>query len=110
MALAINHTFAKAQLDADIKAGKYGNIRLFQYGDMGTQYQEVVPAYVTTTGTLNDHVATSSGTWSNLTMVSPHPPTPSPSPSPVCVYVCVSPSCVPGEGMEPVHHAVVAVP
>ena len=31
MALAINHTFAKVQLDADIKAGKYGNIRLFQY-------------------------------------------------------------------------------
>ena len=42
-----------------------------RYGDMSTQYQEVVPTYVTTTGTLNDHIATASGTWSNLSMVSP---------------------------------------
>eukprot|EP00039_Didymoeca_costata_P005967 m.86252 g.86252 ORF g.86252 m.86252 type:complete len:759 (+) comp13049_c1_seq1:108-2384(+) len=66
MALAINHTFSKPALDAKISSGIYHNIRIFQYGDMGTMYQEIEPAYVTTTGTLHEVIPTS-GTWGNMT-------------------------------------------
>jgi len=31
MDLALQYTFSKPRLDKDIKAGKYSNIRLFQY-------------------------------------------------------------------------------
>ena len=38
MDLALQFTFSKPQLDLDVASGKYSNIRLFQYGDMGTKY------------------------------------------------------------------------
>lgn len=69
MDLALEYTFSKAQLDADVKAGRYDNIRLFQYGDMGTKYEELVPTFVTTQGTVHDPTD-SGGTWANLTTAS----------------------------------------
>ena len=49
--------------------GKYSNVRLFQYGDMGTQFQELKPAYVTTQGTIQDKTD-AGGTWANLSAAS----------------------------------------
>ena len=66
MALALEYTFSKPQLDRDIAAGKHSNIRLFQYGDMSVKYEELEPVWVTTTGTINDPNP-SGGTWANLT-------------------------------------------
>ena len=41
MDLALEFTFSKPALDAAVAAGKYSNIRLFQYGDMGAKYDHV---------------------------------------------------------------------
>jgi hypothetical protein len=48
MDLALAYTFTKPQLDEDVAGGKYANIRLFQYGDMGVKYEELMPTWVTT--------------------------------------------------------------
>ena len=62
MDLALQYTFSKPQLDQDVAAGKYSNIRLFQYGGMGTKYEELEPTYATTTGVLQDK-SPNGGTW-----------------------------------------------
>jgi hypothetical protein len=73
MDLALQYTFTKqATLNADVAAGKYSDIRLFQYGGMGGKYQELVPSWVTTKGTLAplESGGPSSGVWSNLSAAS----------------------------------------
>ena len=80
MDLALQYTFEKPHLDAAVQAGKYSNIRLFQYGDMGTKYEELAPTYATTTGTLDD-TGPSGGTWSNLSTAGRPIPNPSASPA-----------------------------
>ena len=69
MALALEYSFKKPKLDLAVSAGKYDNIRLLQYGDMSVKYEELEPAWVTTTGTLND-VGPTGGTWANLSAAS----------------------------------------
>ena len=69
MDLALQYTFTKhSTLNADVAAGKYNNIRLFQYGGMSGKYQELVPSWVTTRGTLSpiESSGPGSGAWSNL--------------------------------------------
>ena len=76
MDLALQYTFTKhSTLNADVAAGRYDNIRLFQYGGMGRyggKYQELVPSWVTTRGTLSPIESTGpgSGAWSNLSAAS----------------------------------------
>ena len=73
MDLALQYTFSKPQLDKDVAAGKYDNVRLFQYGDMGVKFEETTPTWVTTTGTIHDPTD-AGGTWANLTTASkPNP-------------------------------------
>ena len=69
MDLALAYTFTKPQLDKDVASGKYSNIRLFQYGDMGVKYEELVPTWVTTQGTVDDPTD-AGGTWANLSTAS----------------------------------------
>jgi hypothetical protein len=76
MDLALMYTFEKPALDEAVQRGRYSNIRLFQYGDMGTKYEELVPTFATTTGTLHD-TGPSGGTWSTLSAASVAIPNPS---------------------------------
>ena len=66
MDLILQYTFDKPQLDVLVAQGKYSNVRLFQYGDMGIKYEELVPTWVTTQGTIHDPTD-GGGTWANLT-------------------------------------------
>ena len=73
MDLALEYTFTKhSTLNADVAAGKYSGIRLFQYGGMSGKYQELVPSWVTTRGTLSPIESSGPGSavWSNLSTAS----------------------------------------
>ena len=73
MDLALQYTFTKqTTLNADVAASKYDGIRLFQYGGMSGKYQELVPSWVTTRGTLSPIESSGPGSavWSNLSVAS----------------------------------------
>lgn len=73
MDLALQYTFTKHfTLNADVAAGKYKDIRLFQYGGMSGKYQELVPSWVTTRGSLAliESSGPGSAVWSNLSTAS----------------------------------------
>jgi|EP01046_Picozoa_sp_COSAG06_P013385 hypothetical protein len=54
MALSLHFSFSRPKLEAAVLAGKYNNIRTFQYGGMSintTIYHADKPKYATTDGT-----------------------------------------------------------
>ena len=58
MALSFYYTFEQNITTAQMLAGKYANIRFFQYGAMGTSYMQYTPQYATTVG---------NASWYNVT-------------------------------------------